>query len=236
MKKLPNLLSLQNDLHPTWRKILGGEFKKKYIKDLWAFLESEKNLGKIIYPPVPNWFEVFKKTSFNDILIIILGQDPYRSEDQAHGLSFSVKDTIKIPASLQNIFRELTNDINMPKPDHGCLNSWSEQGILLLNNVLTVEKSLPGSHQNIGWEIFTNKVITELSARKKNLVFMLWGRNAQKKAGLINSCKHLVLKTSHPSPLSSYRGFFGCKHFSEANEYIYKNHLKRVNWAISSNF
>lgn len=233
MKSPLDMLTATNNLHTSWKDVLGNEFKKLYMKNLFTFLQSEADKGKVIYPPISNWFEALKRTPFNEVDVIILGQDPYHGEGQAHGLSFSVKPEIAIPGSLRNIFKELVTDIKISEPPHGCLTSWSEQGVLLLNTVLTVEKSLPGSHQNIGWETFTNKIIEELSARKKNLVFILWGKDAQKKTVIIDGDKHLILKAPHPSPLSSYRGFFGCRHFSLAERYIYKNCRKKINWNIS---
>ena len=228
-----DLLTATNDLHVSWKDILGNEFNKPYMKNLFSFLLSEIDKDKIIYPPISNWFEALKRTSFNDVSVVILGQDPYHGEGQAHGLSFSVKPEIAIPATLRNIFKELVEDTKVSEPSHGCLTSWSEQGILLLNTIFTVEKSLPGSHKNKGWEIFTNKIIEELSLRKKNLVFILWGKDAQKKTTFIDSSKHLILRAPHPSPLSSYKGFFGCKHFSLAEKYIYDNCKKKIDWNIS---
>lgn len=227
-----DLLTATNDLHVSWKDILGNEFNKPYMKNLFSFLLSEIDKDKIIYPPISNWFEALKRTSFNDVSVVILGQDPYHGEGQAHGLSFSVKPEIAIPATLRNIFKELVEDTKVSEPSHGCLTSWSEQGILLLNTIFTVEKSLPGSHKNKGWEIFTNKIIEELSSRRKNLVFILWGKDAQKKITFIDSSKHLILSAPHPSPLSSYRGFFGCKHFSLTEKYIYNNCKKKINWGI----
>ena len=232
MNDTRGLLTATNDLHASWKDVLGNEFNKPYMKNLFSFLLSEIDKDKTIYPPISNWFEALKRTSFNDVSVVILGQDPYHGEGQAHGLSFSVKPEIAIPASLRNIFKELVEDTKVSEPSHGCLTSWSEQGILLLNTIFTVEKSLPGSHKNKGWEIFTNKIIEELSSRKKNLVFILWGKDAQKKTTFIDSSKHLILSAPHPSPLSSYRGFFGCKHFSLTEKYIYDNCKKKINWGI----
>ena len=227
-----DLLTATNDLNVSWKDILGNEFNKPYMKNLFSFLLSEIDKDKIIYPPISNWFEALKRTSFKEVSVVIMGQDPYHGEGQAHGLSFSVKPEIVIPATLRNIFKELVEDTKVSEPSHGCLTSWSEQGILLLNTIFTVEKSLPGSHKNKGWEIFTNKIIEELSSRKKNLVFILWGKDAQKKITFIDSSKHLILSAPHPSPLSSYRGFFGCKHFSLTEKYIYNNCKKKINWGI----
>jgi uracil-DNA glycosylase len=221
------------DLNASWKDVLVDEFNKPYMECLFSFLLSEIDKGKIIYPPISNWFEALKRTSFNDVSVVILGQDPYHGEGQAHGLSFSVKPEIAIPASLRNIFKELVEDTGVSEPSHGCLTSWTKQGILLLNTIFTVEKSIPGSHKNRGWEIFTNKIIEELNSRKKNLVFILWGKDAQKKTTLIDSSKHFILTAPHPSPLSSYKGFFGCKHFSLAEKYIYENCKKKINWNIS---
>ena len=178
-----DLLTATNDLHVSWKDILGNEFNKPYMKNLFSFLLSEIDKDKIIYPPISNWFEALKRTSFKEVSVVIMGQDPYHGEGQAHGLSFSVKPEIVIPATLRNIFKELVEDTKVSEPSHGCLTSWSEQGILLLNTIFTVEKSLPGSHKNKGWEIFTNKIIEELSSRKKNLVFILWGKDAHEQRG-----------------------------------------------------
>jgi uracil-DNA glycosylase len=232
--KKKNILEMHDCLPSSWHKILGNELKKPYMKKLWSFLKNEQIKGKIIYPEISSWFEAFNKTSFQDVKVIILGQDPYHGEGQAHGLCFSVKFGANIPPSLRNIYKELQDDIGIPEPTHGNLESWSKQGVLLLNTALTVEQSIPGSHQMIGWEIFTNSVIKELSSQRKNLVFMLWGKNAQNKSTLINANLHCILKAPHPSPLSSYKGFMGCKHFSLANKYIFEHGQRTIDWLISS--
>jgi len=234
MKNIPKLSTVNETFHPSWVSLLGQEFNKPYMKSLWSFLESEHKKGKIIYPPMHNWFEVLKKTAFDEVKAVIIGQDPYHGEGQAHGLSFSVKPDTIIPASLRNIHKELLNDLKIITPAHGHLASWSKQGVLLLNTVLTVERSSPRSHQGAGWEIFTNKIIKELSKKRQNLVFFLWGNEAQKKFPLIDKKRHLILQAPHPSPLSAYRGFLGCKHFSLANKYIYKHRKNEINWTLTA--
>ena len=228
----PKLLPIKDYLSSSWLDILEAEFDEPYMISLQFFLDNERTKGKIIYPDALNWFEAFNKLTPQEVKVVILGQDPYHGPGQAHGLSFSVRADADIPPSLYNIYKELQNDIGIPKPLHGCLSSWSEQGVLLLNTSLTVEQGAPGSHQTIGWDIFTTKVIKELNAQRKNLVFLLWGKEAQKKCAFIDPDKHLILKTSHPSPLSSYRGFLGCKHFSLTNKYIHMHGQKEIDWVV----
>ena len=235
MKNISKISAINAKFHPSWAILLDQEFNKPYMKSLLLFLESEHEKGKIIYPPIPNWFEVLKTTAFHEVKAVIIGQDPYHGEGQAHGLSFSVKQAKIIPPSLRNIHEELLNDLKVPTPTHGNLASWSKQGVLLLNTVLTVEKSSPRSHQGVGWEIFTNKIIEELSKKKQNLVFFLWGNDAQKKSSLIDKKRHLILEAPHPSPLSAYKGFLGCKHFSLANKYIYEHKKNQIDWTLPAN-
>lgn len=220
---------IKKSLNKDWFKYLSGEFEKDYMQSLLNFLEKEFN-EKDIYPDKKYIFEAFNKTNIKDVKVVILGQDPYHGEGQAHGLSFSVNKGVKIPPSLRNIYKELAEDIGGEVPDHGHLISWAKQGVLLLNNTLTVEKSLAGSHQKKGWEKFTDKVVDILNNECENLVFILWGGPAQKKGKNIDEKKHLVLKSPHPSPLSSYRGFFGCKHFSKANAYLKKHNKDEITW------
>jgi uracil-DNA glycosylase len=198
---------------------------------LKAFLQEQKQQKKVIYPASDQWFNAFNTTPFEKVKVVILGQDPYHGPDQAHGLCFSVKPGTKFPPSLLNIFKELGNDLDMPVPEQGCLQSWAEQGVLLLNATLTVEQAQAGSHQNRGWEQFTDRAIQHLNEQREGLVFMLWGSYAQKKGQLIDDKKHLVLKAPHPSPLSAYRGFFGCGHFSQANSYLKSRGEAVIEWS-----
>jgi uracil-DNA glycosylase len=185
-----------------------------------------------IYPPGKYIFNAFNKTPFNDVKVIILGQDPYHGPGQAHGLSFSVPSGIKTPPSLVNIFKEISEDLNLPTPSHGNLESWAAQGVLLLNSTLTVRANLAGSHQRKGWENFTDAIIKRLSDRRENLVFLLWGRFSQNKSVLIDEKKHLILQAPHPSPLSAYTGFFGCRHFSKTNEFLLKKEKDAIDWTL----
>ena len=216
-------------IEESWRQQLGGEFNSPLMKKLSEFLRSELKSGKKIYPPGKQIFRAFELTSFHDVRVVILGQDPYHGRDQAHGLSFSVDYGSKLPPSLQNIFKELHSDLGIKTPDNGNLQDWAKQGVLLLNSVLTVVKGEPASHSDKGWEIFTDKVI-EILNQKENLVFMLWGSYAQKKGSIIDTSKHCVLKAPHPSPLSAHRGFFGSKHFSKANQYLVTKGKTPIKW------
>jgi len=223
-------------LEESWKVVLEGEFEKDYMKKLRSFLQSEQKQQKIIYPVNSLIFNAFEHTSFDKVKVVILGQDPYHGANQAHGLSFSVQKGMQIPPSLQNIFKELQaeyNDFQIPK--HGDLSSWADQGVLLLNATLTVEASKPGSHQNQGWEIFTDRTIQIISEKRNRIVFLLWGKYAQAKAGLIDHNKHLILTAAHPSPFSAYNGFFGCNHFILANEYLERNGEKGVDWGKLEN-
>ncbi|MCC6182092.1 MAG: uracil-DNA glycosylase [Bacteroidia bacterium] len=213
-----------------WDLILGNEFNKPYFKHLIDFLEEEKQY-QMVYPKSSEIFNAFKFTPFSQVKVIILGQDPYHGSNQAHGLSFSVNHGIKPPPSLNNIFKELQSDVGFKIPKHGNLTHWSTQGVLLLNATLTVRAGQAGSHQNKGWENFTDGVIKTLSEEKSNCVFLLWGNFAQSKQSLINANKHCILTAAHPSPLA--RGaFFGCKHFSKTNDYLQQHHLKPIDWQI----
>ncbi|MBC7745197.1 MAG: uracil-DNA glycosylase [Flavobacterium sp.] len=220
-------------LAESWKEVLEGEFIKDYMVQLREFLKIEQAEGKTIYPPNKLIFNAFNHIPFNEVKVVILGQDPYHGALQAHGLSFSVPKGVAIPPSLQNIFKELQTDIaGFQIPDHGNLTSWADQGVLLLNSTLTVESSKPGSHQKKGWEIFTDKIIFELSTQRSGLVFLLWGRYAQSKEELIDNNKNCILKAAHPSPFSAHTGFFGCKHFSKANEYLKRNGQEEINWQV----
>jgi uracil-DNA glycosylase len=222
----------KSPLPPDWGKYLDQEFEKPYMKELTAFLAAEKKAGKVIYPKSQNIFSSFYETPFERVKVVILGQDPYHGEGQAHGLSFSVNKGIKIPPSLNNIYQELKTDLPFIPPKHGCLLEWAHEGVLLLNNVLTVEAGLAGSHQKKGWEIFTQKVIEVLNQRKENLVFILWGSPAQKKTTFVDEKKHRMIKSVHPSPLSSYRGFFGSRPFSKTNDYLKSKKIPEIDWTL----
>ncbi len=220
-------------MEASWSKYLGQELHKDYMKDLFIFLDVQKIQGKMIYPPQNEIFEAFNLTPFNKVKVVILGQDPYHGPDQAHGLAFSVRKDVRVPPSLQNIFKELESDLNIPRSTHGHLKKWAQEGVLLLNNVLTVENAAAGSHHGKGWEIFTSKVIEVLNKEKESLVFILWGAPAQKKAREVDPQKHLIIQGVHPSPLSSYRGFFGSKPFSQTNAYLKSKGLKEIDWSLT---
>ena len=216
-----------------WSDYLNPEKDKQYFKALDSYLKSKKNLN--IYPPKDSWFKALEYSSFDKTKVIILGQDPYHQEGQAEGLSFSVPKGIVIPPSLRNIFKELqSDDEGFSSPEHGNLVSWANQGVLLLNSVLTVEKNSPASHANQGWEKFTDQVIKILSSHKNNLVFILWGAYANKKSELIDSNKHLILSAPHPSPFSAYKGFFGSRHFSKTNSYLKSTNQENIDWSVDS--
>lgn len=219
-------------LHPSWLQVLGVEFDKPYMKSLKSFLQAEKAAGKVIFPTGSEIFQAFNTTPFDKVKVVILGQDPYHGPGQAHGLCFSVRKGVELPPSLKNIFQEIEADMGMPEPTHGELTNWAEQGVLLLNTTLTVEQFKAASHQGRGWETFTDAAIQVLNDRLEHLVFMLWGSSAQKKASMLNHDKHLVLKAPHPSPLSAYRGFLGCRHFSKANAYLKSHGVSPIDWRI----
>ena len=217
-------------LDPSWAKVLEAEFDKDYMRVLREFLVGQKKSGKEIFPAGDEYFNALNRTPFDSVNVVILGQDPYHGPGQAHGLCFSVKPGIAIPPSLQNIFKEINEDLGIGIPEHGCLTRWSDQGVLLLNSVLTVERGRAGSHQGQGWERFTDSIISHLNEKKGGLVFLLWGSYAHKKGQIIDARKHLVLKSPHPSPLSAYRGFFGNRHFSTANAYLEERGLPAIDW------
>ena len=219
-------------LNESWRVHLEDEFQKDYMISLRQFLRDEIKKGKIIYPHGGEFFNALNTTDFDLVKVVIIGQDPYHGPDQAHGLSFSVKHGIKPPPSLVNIFKEISSDLDIKQPLHGCLNSWAKQGILLLNSVLSVEKNLAASHQGKGWETFTDRVIDVINSNKEGVVFLLWGSYAQKKGKIIDKSKHLVLESPHPSPLSAHRGFLGNKHFSKTNAYLKENGKREINWKL----
>lgn len=220
------------DLHPSWLAPLATEFEQPYMKQLKAFLLTQKRQGKVIYPDSKNIFNAFNSTPLDQVKVVILGQDPYHGPDQAHGLCFSVQQGVKVPPSLQNIYKELQRDLGFQHPGHGCLQSWANQGVLMLNATLTVEQANAGAHQGQGWEIFTDQAIRLVNQQCQGVVFLLWGSYAQKKAVFIDPQKHLILKAPHPSPLSAHRGFIGCGHFSQANHYLQQNQKMPVNWQL----
>ncbi len=219
-------------LDKSWLEVMADEFEKPYMAELQQFLIEEKNRGKTIFPREQERFHALKKTPFNKVKAVILGQDPYHGDGQAHGLCFSVQKGIKPPPSLVNIYKEMGTDLGLTPPDHGCLDKWADQGILMLNAVLTVEAHKAGSHQKKGWENFTDRIIRELENRKKNLVFILWGSYARKKGSFIRKDRHMVIEGPHPSPLSSYRGFFGSRPFSRTNDYLRETGQSEIDWKI----
>ena len=222
-------MQINND----WGFFFDDEFKKEYFLELEKFIDNEYKT-KTIYPKYENIFRAFNLLPLDEVKVVIIGQDPYHSVNQANGLAFSVLPGIKTPPSLKNIYKELMSDMNCDVPRNGDLSKWAKEGVLLINTVLTVEASKPNSHKNRGWEIFTDYVIKSLSAMFSNIVFILWGGPSGKKELFIDRSKHLVLKSSHPSPLSSYRGFFGSKPFSKANEYLRSHNKKEIDWCLSS--
>ncbi|KZY62200.1 uracil-DNA glycosylase [Oleiphilus sp. HI0071] len=225
-------MSMDDQLIDSWQKKLGGQFALPYMTSLQEFLASERKAGKQIYPPENLVFNALNSTPFERVSVVILGQDPYHGSGQAHGLSFSVQPGVAIPPSLVNIYKELYSDVGAVPPMHGCLTSWAEQGVLLLNAVLTVEQGNAGAHQGKGWEQFTDEVIRALNDQRENIVFILWGNYAQKKGAFIDQSKHCVLTSAHPSPLSAHRGFLGSKPFSQCNAYLKSKGLPEVNWSL----
>ncbi|SDY76856.1 uracil-DNA glycosylase [Tindallia californiensis] len=218
---------LKND----WSQILESEFEKDYYAQLRNFLKNEYQHHSV-YPAAANIFNALHYTSYQQTKVVILGQDPYHGKGQAHGLSFSVQKDIPAPPSLVNIFKELKDDLECPVPSHGCLTSWAKQGVLLLNTVLTVRQGEPASHRGKGWERFTDQVIKALNNSENPIVFMLWGKQASEKASMISNPNHLILYAPHPSPLSAYRGFLGCRHFSKANAYLVSQRIEPIDWRL----
>jgi uracil-DNA glycosylase len=223
---------LQSQL--TWEQLLSVEKSESYFNEILDFIALRRAQGTTIYPPNKKIFSAFKLTPFSEVKVVIVGQDPYHGPNQANGLSFSVSPGIPQPPSLQNIFKELKADLDIPSPDHGDLSHWAKQGALLLNSSLSVEENKPGSHAGIGWSRFTDQVLQSVNDHKKHVVFMLWGSFAQKKCAFLDQNKHLVLTAAHPSPLSAYRGFFGCKHFSKCNQFLEIHNLKQIDWQVAS--
>lgn len=224
-----SLISLPND----WKQPLKHYINFDELGSLSDFLDSRRQDGVVIYPNEDDVFSAFRFTDFHNVKVVVLGQDPYHGENQAHGLSFSVPPTVKVPPSLVNIYKELTSDLGIQPVSHGCLIPWAQQGVLLLNSVMTVEAGRPNSHKGKGWEKFTDAVIELINSEHRNVVFLLWGAYAQKKGKKIDRQKHCVLESVHPSPLSVYRGFFGCQHFSKANRYLIKNGKQPINWQLA---
>lgn len=220
-------------LPESWNRYLGDEVDAPYMQALKAFLRHEKDQRKVIYPASENWFRAFELTPLESVRVVILGQDPYHGPGQAHGLCFSVRPEVAIPPSLVNIYKELQSDSVAFEPvNHGFLESWARQGVLLLNSVLTVERGQAASHRGQGWETFTDRAIEAINEQCDNVVFLLWGSYAQKKAAFVDRTKHLVLHAPHPSPLAAHRGFFGCQHFSKANEFLTQKGESPINWQL----
>ncbi|MFV0467402.1 MAG: uracil-DNA glycosylase [Dysgonomonas sp.] len=216
-------------IEDSWKRQLQSEFDKSYFEQLTGFVRNEYKT-KQIFPPAKLIFNAFDHTPFDKVKVVILGQDPYHNDGQAHGLSFSVNDGVKFPPSLLNIFKEIKDDLGKDIPESGNLTRWADQGVMLLNATLTVQAHLAGSHQNKGWETFTDATIKKIAEERENIVFMLWGAYAQKKGVFIDPDKHLILRSVHPSPLSAHGGFFGCKHFSKANEYLVSRGIEPIEW------
>jgi uracil-DNA glycosylase len=219
-------------LEPSWKAHIGDYLLRPEMQALAAFLRAEKQAGKRIYPPGPEIFAAFEHTPFDAVRVVILGQDPYHGPGQAHGLCFSVRPGVRVPPSLDNIFKEIQRDLGNARPDHGCLTPWADRGVLLLNSVLTVEEGRAGAHQGKGWEGFTDAAIDALNRERDGLVFLLWGSYAQRKGQLIDETRHCVLRSVHPSPLSAHRGFIGCGHFSAANRYLETRGQLPIDWSL----
>ena len=215
-----------------WDEWLADEFRQPYMRQLAEFLAAEEQAGKVLFPPRHLCFNALNSTPLDKVSVVILGQDPYHGPGQAHGLCFSVRPDVPPPPSLVNIFKEIEADLGHPRPDHGCLQTWAEQGVLLLNAVLTVEQGNAGAHQGKGWETFTDKVIETINRERDDVVFLLWGSYARKKGRHIDRNRHLVLEGPHPSPLSAYRGFFGCSHFSRANDWLLSRNRPAIDWSL----
>ena len=223
------MAAISND----WAEVLKEEYRKPYYRDLYFKLKEEYS-SYLVYPPAEDIFNAFHLTPLKDVKVVILGQDPYHGDGQAHGLCFSVKPEVEIPPSLINIYKELHDDLGCYIPNHGCLKKWADQGVLLLNTVLTVRAHQPNSHQNIGWEEFTDAAIRVLNSQDRPIVYLLWGGPARKKKTMLDNPRHLILEAPHPSPLSAYRGFFGCRHFSQTNDFLRFHKLETIDWQIEN--
>ncbi|KRG68250.1 uracil-DNA glycosylase [Stenotrophomonas terrae] len=222
----------QIQLEASWKARIGDWLLRPEMRELSAFLRKRKAAGAHVFPPGPQIFAAFDATPFEQVKVVVLGQDPYHGYGQAHGLSFSVMPDVPVPPSLLNIYKELEADLAIPRPDHGCLLPWAQQGVLLLNAVLTVEEGKAGAHQRRGWEGFTDHVVDVLNREREGLVFLLWGAYAQQKGKVIDTGRHRVLKAPHPSPLSAHRGFLGCRHFSQTNDYLARRGQARIDWRL----
>ena len=219
-------------IEASWKQKLENEFAAEYMANLSRFLREEKAAGKVIYPAGVDIFAAFDLTPFNAVKVVILGQDPYHGPNQAHGLSFSVRNGISPPPSLQNIYKEMSADLGSPPPSHGNLETWAKQGVLMLNSILTVEHGKAGAHVGKGWERFTDAAISQLNSARDNLVFFLWGKNAQQKCSRVDPHRHKIIMSAHPSPLSAYNGFFGSKPFSKANDYLVSHNIPPIKWSL----
>ncbi|OXS99305.1 uracil-DNA glycosylase [Notoacmeibacter marinus] len=219
-------------LEDSWKSALGEEFASPYMAVLKSFLKTEYANGQVVFPKGSDYFRALDLTPLDDVKVVILGQDPYHGDGQAHGLCFSVQPDVRIPPSLVNIYKEMESDLGIAPARHGFLESWAKQGVLLLNSVLTVRRGEAASHRGQGWERFTDAVIRRVNTLDHPVVFMLWGSYAQKKASLVDADRHLVLKAPHPSPLSAHNGFFGCRHFSKANAFLEKNGMEPIDWQV----
>ena len=220
------------DLHPSWLAQIGGEFNQPYMHSLKAFLKQVQHQGQRIFPKGSDYFAALNHTPFDQVKVVILGQDPYHGPGQAHGLCFSVPPGVRPPPSLVNIYKELQQDVGLTRPEHGTLTGWAQQGVLLLNSVLTVTQGQPASHQGKGWECFTDAVIQCINQQLQGIVVLLWGSSAQRKGQFLDDSRHKILKAPHPSPLSASRGFFGCKHFSQTNAYLQQQGKAPINWQL----
>jgi len=219
-------------MEPSWQQRLEGEFSQSYMVALKDYLRTRKAKKVVIYPHSAKWFHAFSLTPFDQVKVVVLGQDPYHGPGQAHGLSFSVPEGVRPPPSLMNIYKELKSDLDLPPSPSGCLEHWAQQGVFLLNSVLTVEHGQAAAHQGRGWEEFTDRVIRVLNDEREHLVFLLWGSYAQKKGAIIDANRHLVLRSPHPSPLSAHRGFLGCGHFSKTNDYLVSQGQEPIDWSV----
>ncbi len=226
-------VSVDPKIEESWKKVLHGEFQQPYFQELKGFLMEERKMGKVTFPPANQMFHAFELCPFDKVKVVILGQDPYHGRGQAHGLCFSVNKDVRIPPSLQNMYKEIHEDLGLPIPTHGNLEHWAEQGVLLLNATLTVQEKHPTSHAGKGWETFTDQVIRTISEKNEGVVFLLWGNFAKSKKSIIDTNKHTILTAPHPSPFSVHSGFFGCKHFSQTNEILKKTGKEPIDWSVS---